>query len=559
MAHVFLIEIAGAVALLLWATRMVKTGILRAYEAKLRQWLSHSLGNRARAFGVGLGVAVSVQSSTATAMLMASFAERGLVTTAAGIAVLLGADLGSTLVVQLLSLDLGLVTPVLLVAGYICFSWFDRVRIKQMGRVLIGLALLLLSLKMIGSAGAGLASSETLKVVLDSLASDSLLAVVLGAGLAWLAHSSVATVLLIASLAASGLVPPLMALALVAGANVGGALIAVGLTWRSAAAARRAPIANLFARAIVAVASIFLLPLAIQYLPALGAGTDRLVVNFHTAFNIVLALVFLPLAFPLGRLIERWLPEKLSASEAASHLDGAALERSPQVALASATREVLAMADRAERLLTRVVDAFQTQDADTIAELSREDDELDRLHERIKLYIAKVMRQSLDESQGQRATDILLFSTNLEHVGDIIDRNLLELAQKKLKRRLTFSEQGWSELRGFHEYLVEQFKLAIAVFVTTDRSLARQMIEAKEAFRERLHESAERHLDRLRSGRIESIESSALHLDLLRDFKRINSHLVSVAYPILEAEGELRESRLKHPDEPRRASLGAAE
>jgi len=558
MGHEFLIEIAGAVALLLWATRMVKTGILRAYEARLRNWLSRSLDNRARAFGVGLGVSVAVQSSTATAMLMASFAERGLLTTAAGIAVLLGADLGSTLVVQLLSLNLGIVTPILLVAGYVCFSWFDRVRVKQMGRVLIGLALLLLSLKMIGSAGAGLASSETLAVVLESLASDPLLAAFLGIGLAWAAHSSVATVLLIASLAASGLVPPALALALVAGANVGGALIAVGLTWRAPMAARRAPIAVLLARALVAVLALILLPLAIEHLAVLGAGGDRLVVNFHTAFNLVLALVFLPLAFPLGRLIERWLPDKQSASDAASHLDEAALER-PQVALASATREVLAMADRAERLLTRVVDAFQTQDADTIAQLSREDDELDRLHERIKLYIARVMRQSLDESQGQRATDILLFSTNLEHVGDIIDRNLLELAQKKLKRRLSFSEQGWSELRGFHEYLVEQFKLAIAVFVTGDRSLARQMIEAKEGFRERLHESAELHLDRLRSGRIESIESSALHLDLLRDFKRINSHLVSVAYPILEAEGELRDSRLKHPDEPRRAQVGAAE
>jgi phosphate:Na+ symporter len=558
MGHVFLIEIAGAVALLLWATRMVKTGILRAYEAKLRQWLSHSLDNRARAFGVGMGIAVSVQSSTATAMLMASFAERGLVGTAAGIAVLLGADLGSTLVVQLLSLDLGLVTPILLVAGYVCFSWFDRVRVKQMGRVLIGLALLLLSLKMIGAAGAGLASSTTLAVVLDSLASDSLLALVLGAGLAWAAHSSVATVLLIASLAASGLVPPLLALALVAGANVGGGLISVGLTWRSSAAARRAPLANLAARAAIAVVSLFLMPLALQQLSALDSGADRLVVNFHTAFNIVLALIFLPLAHPLGRLIERWVPDKLSASDAASHLDEAALER-PQVALAAATREVLAMADRAERLLTRVVDAFQTHDADSITELSREDDELDRLHERIKLYIARVMRQSLTAEQGQRATDILLFSTNLEHVGDIIDRNLLELAQKKLKRRLTFSEQGWSELRGFHEYLVEQFKLAIAVFVTSDRSLARQMIEAKESFRERVHESAEQHLDRLHSGKIESIESSALHLDLLRDFKRINSHLVSVAYPILEAEGELRESRLKHPDEPRRANLGVAE
>jgi len=562
LGHEILIEIAGGVALLLWATRMVKTGILRAFGGELRHWLGKALAHPPRAFGVGLLVALAVQSATATALILASFAQQGLVGTASGLIVILGADLGSSLVVQALSFDVQLLSPLLILGGVIAFMGWDRPMPKHLGRAAVGLGLLLLSLTLIGRASASLRESEGLASVLTGLAGDPLLALFLGALLTWAAHSSVAMILLVVSLAMAGVVPTGLAFALVLGANVGGALVAVVLTLRMPPAARRAPLANLLCKLAVALAALALLPLATQHLPALEAEPGRQVANFHTAFNLLTVLVCLPLSGLFARLVDRLLPEGSGAATGPlrpKHLDESAIVR-PAVALAAATREVMRLADVTETMLRQAIDTFEAKDSREIEALSRLDDDIDALHEAIKLYLTRLSRQELTAEESRRCIDIIQFTTNLEHIGDIIDKNLLELAQKKLKNKLTFSADGWRELKSFHAQVLEQLQLAMAVFVSGDLAMARQMIAGKERFRDLSHASADSHLGRLRSGRIESIETSALHLDLLRDLKRINSHLVSVAYPILDAHGELRKSRLRKTAEgegERRAVAGA--
>jgi phosphate:Na+ symporter len=226
------------------------------------------------------------------------------------------------------------------------------------------------------------------------------------------------------------------------------------------------------------------------------------------------------------------------------YLDPAAIA-SPPVALAGATREVIRMADIVETMLRGVIEVFRADDAKLLGRLCKQEDEVDRLYEAIKLYLAKVSRNPLGEEDSRRCVDLITFTTNLEHIGDIIDKNLLEIAQKKIKKKLNFSEQGWQDIERMHTRVVEQMQLAMGVFVSGDVTTARRLLTEKERFRNFERQSGERHLERLRSGRIESIETSALHLDILRDLKRINSHLTSVAYPILDAEGELRQSRLK--------------
>lgn len=547
MGHEILIDIAGGVALLLWATRMVRTGVMRAFGGELRHWMGSALASRPRAFGVGVLVALAVQSATATALILASFAQQGLVATVGGLIVLLGADLGSSLVVQLLSLDIHLLSPLLILGGVVAFMGWDRPLPKHLGRAAIGLGLLLLSLSLIGRASVPLRESPGLASVLAGLAEDPLLALFLGALLSWAAHSSVAMVLLVVSLALTGVVPAPLAFALVLGANVGGALVAVVLTWRMSPVARRAPLANLFFKLVVACGSLALLPAATQWIAALDANPGRQVAHFHLAFNLLVVLVCLPGAGLVARLVERLLPEGEGEGQGTlqpKYLDEAAIER-PVVALAAATREVMRLADVTETMLRRAIDTFEAKDGKQIEALSRLDDDIDSLHEAIKLYLTRLSRQSLSESESRRCIEIIQFTTNLEHVGDIIDKNLLELAQKKLKNKLTFSADGWRELRSFHAQVLEQLQLAMAVFVSGDLAMARQMIAAKERFRDLSQRSAESHLERLRAGRVESLETSALHLDLLRDLKRINSHLVSVAYPILDAHGELRTSRLR--------------
>ena len=544
--HELLLNIGGGVALLLWATRMVRTGVMRAFGADLRRHLGRSTRSRPLAFAMGTVVASLLQSSTATALLAVSFAGRGLITVAAGLAIMLGADFGSTLVVQVLSFDVSWMSPAFLLFGVVAFLGLSAQFWRHIGRISIGLGLLLLSLGLIVGASEPLRGSEALQSIIVPLSSDPILAVLLAAVLAWLAHSSVALVLLIMSLSLAGVVPAELGFALVLGANIGSGIIPMVLTLSDNRAARRIPLGNFLLRLVSAGLVLPLVGWAAPLIAAIDPDPARQIANFHTAFNLALAAVFLPWTGLVARLTERMLPEtgEPEGRVTPKYLAPTAVD-SPAVALACATREVLRMADIVETMLRGVIDVFRTDDERLLRKLTELDDDVDRLHEAIKLYLTEASRQQLDARDSARTVELITFTTNLEHIGDIIEKNLLELAAKKIRNKLTFSEPGWKELTEMHERVVKQMQFALSVFVSRDLDMARQLLAEKERFRALEIEGSESHLARLRSGRIESIETSALHLDMLRDFKRINSHLTSVAYPILDAKGELRQSRLK--------------
>lgn len=557
--HLVLINLAGGVALLLWATRMVRTGIQRAYGADLRRLIGRSTRSRLGALAMGLGVSTALQSSTATALLTVSFASRSLITVAAGLAVMLGADIGSTIVVQILSFDLGWASPLLIVTGVVLFNRPPNAVLRHMGRVLIGLGLLLLSLDLILAGTAPLRESETLSLVIAPLSSDPVLAVLLAAGLTWLVHSSVAVVLLVMSLAAGGVVPVALGFALVLGANIGSGLIPLGLTYGQDPRVRRIPLGNFLFRLVGALLALPLIALVAPYITALEGDSARQIANYHTLFNLALAVLCLPFTGLAATLCARLLPEQDQVESASKprYLDDSLID-TPQVALAVAAREVLRMADLVEEMLKGVIDVLRDDDTKLLSRLNKQDDDVDHLYEAIKIYLTKVSRDELDEDEGQACIELIAFTTNLEHIGDIIDKNLLETADKKAKRKLTFSDEGWSEILDMHGRVVQQMQLALSVFVSRDLATARRLLELKEEFRELERSGGERHLERLRSGKIESIETSALHMDILRDLKRVNSHLTSVAYPILDAEGALRKSRLMPVDSDDPAGTGNA-
>lgn len=551
--HILLLNIAGGVALLLWATRMVRTGVLRAYGSDLRHILGRSTRNRLSACAMGLGVATVLQSSTATALLAVSFASRGLVKIGPGLAIMLGADVGSTLVVQVLSFDISWLSPALILIGVVSFLAGPSAQWRHVGRMLIGLGLMLLALTLVVGASQTLRESTTLQFVLRPLASDPILALLLAALITWVAHSSVAIVLLVMSLTVVGVVPLTLGFALVLGANVGSGIIPLALTASGGAAARRIPLGNLLFRALGAILMLPLIDVAAPYIAMLGGEAGRQIANFHTLFNLALAVIFLPLTSVVGGALVKFLPDTggTGGEVKPRYLDPAVIN-TPTVAIACATREVLRMADTVESMLRGVIEVFRSDDSKLLESVSRMDDEVDRLHEAIKFYLTQVSRNALNDEDSRRCVDLISFTTNLEHIGDIIDKNLLDLAGKKIRDKLTFSEQGWQELTAMHARALHQMQLALSVFVSRDIATARQLLKEKERFRELEMQGSQQHLARLRSGRIESIETSALHLDILRDLKRINSHLTSVAYPILDASGELRHSRLK--DAPREGS-----
>jgi phosphate:Na+ symporter len=543
--HTVLLNVLGGIALLLWATRMVRTGVLRAFGERFRRAVAQATSNPLRACLTGIGIASAVQSSSATGLIVVSFAERGLITLAGALAVMLGADVGSTLVVQALSFDLSALVPVILIAGVTAFMAFESTTVQQWGRILIGLALMILSLKMVVAASGELRGSAVLALVLNRLADDPILAVIVGAGLTWLFHSSVAMVLLVISLASAAMIPPVLGMALVLGANIGSGLIPIGLSLKAPPATQRVLFGNFAFRLASAAVVLLLLSVFAGRIAAVESDPARQIANFHTLFNLALALVFLPFVGASARLLARLLPDKTATREPTiEHLDDTLLDR-PSIALGSATREVMRLADMVEIMLRETILAFGDDGEKRRQAVKRLDDPVDRLQEEIKLYLTRLTRNPLSEEDSRRAFDLILFTTNLEHIGDIIDKSLLELAAKKSRLRLAFSPEGWAEITALHARVVDQMRLAMTVFVTRDIRMARELVLEKDNIRLAERDATESHLRRLREGTIASIETSALHLDILRDLKRINAHITSVAYPILEASGELRESRLR--------------
>ncbi|MBV8855024.1 MAG: Na/Pi cotransporter family protein, partial [Sinobacteraceae bacterium] len=264
------------------------------------------------------------------------------------------------------------------------------------------------------------------------------------------------------------------------------------------------------------------------------------------AFNVGTAIIFVGLLDIMSHLLTRLLPDRVEETDPARprYLDETALD-TPSLALADAARETLRMGDLVETMLRKVMAAMMTGDRSLVDQVSKTDNIVDSLDEAIRLYVTKLTRGSLDESEGRRAMEIISFSINLEHVGDIIDKNLMELAAKKIKRQIVFSREGSAELEAMHQEVCDNLKLAFSVFMSGDVQLARRLMTAKVTLRATEYAAAESHLSRLRDGRSESIESSSLHLDILRDLKRIHSHICSAAYQVLERAGELQPSRLK--------------
>ena len=550
MGSIVLLDLMGGVALLLWGLHMVQSGILRAFGPGLRKLLAGALRNRLAAFAAGIGLTALLQSSTATALITSSFTADGLVSLVPALAIMLGANVGTTLIVQVLSFNIAAVAPVLFIFGLVAFRGGARSRIKDVGRVFIGLGLMLLALHILLDTLAPAENAPGVRILMGAITGDPVLCIIFSAIVTWAVHSSVATVLLIMSLAYAHFVTPFAALALVLGANLGSAINPVfeGAR-RDNPANYRLPLGNLINRLVgVLLVAPFLRPIT-ETLQLWQPDLAKLTAEFHIAFNLATAIIFIGLLDGMARLLKALLPNRVRETDPSRprYLDESALE-TPSLALADAARETLHMGDHVEVMLRKVMTAIMTNDRALVDQVSRLDNSVDSLDEAIKLYVTKLTRGSLDEREGQRAMEIISFAINLEHMGDIIDKNLSELATKKIKRGFQFSPEGAEELSAFHKRTMDSLRIAFGVFMSSDVNEARRLLGEKALLRNAELAATERHLDRLREGRPETIETTSLHLDVLRDLRRIHSHICSVAYPVLDAAGELPTSQKAESD-----------
>ena len=541
-ATLSLLNLAGAIALLLWGVHMVQSGVQRAFGSDLRRFLAKTLDNRIKAAAAGLGVTTILQSSTATGLMIASFASAGFVALVPALAAMLGANVGTTLIVQVLSFDVSRASPLLLLGGVVMFR-AGAARTRDIGRVAIGLGLMLIALSTLLEIITPYEDVPSLRILMGGIATDRLISIVFGALLAWAAHSSVAVALLVMSFAEKGVVPLNAALALIIGANIGTALNPLLEGARGGdAAGRRVVVGNLITRLAGAAVATPLLSLIGVHLVQIEPNFSRAVADFHTAFNLVIALAFLPLLHPLARLLERLVPIEVGPADPKRplYLDASALE-TPSIALGHATREALRMVDVLNSMIEGVADALRLGDREAVARARRQDDLLDALNSEIKRYLTRLDPETLTDDEHRRAEAVLAFSLNLEGAGDVVERNLASFVAKRLKRGVESSPEDDREIREAFEAVRANLRSAASVFTTGDRRAARVLSQQKAEFRRREGEAIKTHFARLRQQR----EATAPSLDLLRDIKRLNDHLVAgAAYPVLEAAGELMPSRI---------------
>jgi phosphate:Na+ symporter len=541
-----LINILSGVALLVWGTHIVRSGVLRVFGANLRRVLSASVANRFHAFLAGLGVTSLVQSSSATAVITASFVSQNLMPLAPALAIMLGADVGTSLVVQVFSFDLSWLAPITIGVGVVLHLSRKGTRVGQIGRVAIGIGLILLALQMILNAARPLTQAAGVKVIMASISGDPMLDLLVGAIFAIAFWSSLAVVLLTAAFAASGLIGLKMALFLVLGANLGSALLALLATYGTGPIGRRVALGNICFKVLGCAITVLLLGNIEQLLAQIDPDPFRMVVNFHLAFNLLLAATMIGFTAPIARLVERLTPAEPLRDKGVKpkHLDIGALD-TPALATSNAAREALRIGDTVETMLTGLLTVIKTKDAKLAAEICRMDDDVDELYTAIKLYLTQISRESLDEKESRRWTEIISLTINLEHIGDVIEHMLEDVVSKMIDHRLTFSEAGMDELSEMHAKLISNLRLGLNVFLNADLKSAELLLSQKVEFREMGLAFADSHLHRLAGQSLQTIETSSLHLDIINDLKRINSHICSIAYPILEQAGALSRTRLR--------------
>ncbi|WP_034911407.1 MULTISPECIES: Na/Pi cotransporter family protein [Erwinia] len=537
-----LLNLLSAVALLVWGTHIVRTGIMRVYGADLRRVLSRSVAKKPMAFVAGIGVTALVQSSNATTLLVTSFVAQELVGLTPALVIILGADVGTALMARLLTFDLSWLSPLLIFFGVVFFLGRKQTRAGQIGRASIGLGLILLALQLIVAAATPITQAAGVKVLFSSLTGDVTMDALIGAVFAIVSYSSLAAVLLTATLTATGVISFKVALCLVIGANLGSGLLAMLNNSTSNAAGKRVALGSLLFKFIGSVAVLpFIDPLA-DWLHKLPVNEEELVIFFHVFYNLIRCLILVPFADPMARLCRRLIGEEPQTELRMKprHLDSSALD-TPALALVNASRETLRMGDVLEQMLgafSKVMHGEVRQER----EVRKLDDDVDVLYTAIKLYLAQMPKEDLPEEDSRRWAEIIEMALNLEMAGDILERMSGDVADKSLNARRPFSVDGLAELDTLMEQLTGNLRLALSVFLSQDMASAKRLRRSKHRFRITNRRYSHKHVDRLHQQNVQSIETSSLHLGLLGDMKRLNSLFCAVAYSVLEQPEDEREA-----------------
>ena len=545
-----ILNLLGGVALLLWGVRMVRTGILRVWEEQLKYFIEYRLGNRFSALAAGLAATLVLGSGTATALIVTNIASTGALPAGLGLSVLLGADAGSSFIAALVASGSNIAlwtSPAFLFIGYVIFQSSEELKPHNAGRVLIGLGLMLLSLRLISQATTPLGEASLFHQVLSAVGQAPILAFLIGAAMAWGFHSTLAAILLVASLMVNGSLNLAGALPFLLGINFGGGLPAVVAALGLPPEARRLPLANLLARAILAVILLGFPQRLASFMPEAPANPLVWALGFHVAFNVAVAVLFLPLVNVMAWVVKRLAPDSTAPSDplrSPRYLNPLAIA-TPAAALANASLELARMGEILERMFETALRAMAGSSMEMLKQLEGQDTRLNAFQLAVQAYVNDVSQGKLSPEDSRRALEVTLYASNLEHAGDIIQLNLKDRIRAKIKENLDFSAEEQAKLAELCLIIQNNIKLAAAVTSSRDVAAAQHLIGQKDEFRQLENQVMQTHFTTSLSNKATALRQSALYIDIIRDLHRINSHVVAAGYPIVDDAGLLRASRLR--------------
>ncbi len=525
---------AGGIALFLFGLRFCSRGLQKAAGSRLRQMLWSLTGNRYAGMGVGVLVTAIIQSSTATTVMLVSLANAGLIGLRQVLGVILGADIGTTITVQLIAFKLSDYCLVFVAGGFLAMVAAGKRPWRFYPQIVFGFGLIFYGMKLTADAMEPLKALPWFLGLFSGMAALPLAGVLIGILMTLVVRSSAATIGILLTLAFQGLVDLRAAMPVIIGANVGTCGSALLAAWGGTAEAMLVAWGHTVFKLLAGIAACLLIGPFTQLVAGWGGPAARQIANAHTAFNLIAAALFLPLLTPLERVIRALAPRAAVGHKdfGPQYLDERVLD-APSLAIGSVFREILRMADLVRDMLVRSLAALETGDAQLAKELVAEDDKIDTLEEAITPFVARLTQEELSGDQSNRGVELLYIVNDLEHIGDVISKNIMGHAIKKIELQLAFSEGGREDIRRLHRETVRTLEIAIDAFASGDRALAAQALARKDEVHALERELYKQHLDRLSQGYRESRETSTIHLDLLSDLERINFHASQVGAAVL--------------------------
>ena len=532
-----IINLMGGLGLFLFGMNLMGDGLQKSAGSKLKKIIELLTSNTIMGVLVGMVVTMVIQSSSATTVMVVGFVNAGIMTLGQAIGVIMGANIGTTITAQLVSLDVDFLAPVALGIGIVIYMFSKKPKNRHIAEILIGFGILFTGMDFMKDAVKPLAGYQGFTDMLVSFGHQPILGVLMGFAITAIVQSSSASMGMLIALASQGLIPITAALPILYGENIGTCVTSLISSIGASRNARRAAIMHLTFNVIGSLIFMFLLsgPIVklVTYLDPNDAA--RQIANAHTLFNILNVLILLPVAKLIVKLAMKLVPENDSEEDdekAVKYIDDRMIE-TPSIALSNAVKETLRMGEKAKDSLNLSMEALLERSKDK-AELSFKREKLiNELQKSILNYLLKLSKASLNDDSREAVDGLFNTVNDIERIGDHAE-NIAELAQSSIESQKGFSDEGKAELINMYNKVISAYTYALEAMRTSNVDLACKVIKMEEQVDMMEKSCRSNHMNRLNANSC-SIDNGVIYLDVVSNLERVSDHAVNIAQQVISS------------------------